>query len=232
MTLPESRHEERPVPNAVPNHVGVIPDGFRRWAREHNVPESVAYRHGIDAIGPMIETLFAAGVQELSLYFLSRDNLSRHSESLDATINGLRIIFDEVLPSIIRRWDAHIVHAGSVLGLPTDFVRSLSDVCSTGSEPAKRSLYLCVGYSPEEELLQACQMAARTGKPLIDCLWVPSPVDFVIRTSGEARLSNFLPFQCGYAELAFLPEFFPDIRPRHIDDALDEFARRRRRFGQ
>ena len=217
---------------STPRHVALIPDGIRRWAWSHHVGLDGAYQRVTEVIEEIGTTLFGWGVETLSVYVLSRENLWRDPEDLRSTFEAHIRMFREVIPALANRWAARVTHVGDSTLLPPCYVDALvmaGRMTEDGHKP--RRLYLCAGYSAEWEIATA---RSRWSNPdeMIKYLPIPHPIDMLIRTGGEIRTSGFLPLQLRYAEMFFLPNLFPDTSRIDIEHALQQFGRRQRRFGR
>jgi undecaprenyl diphosphate synthase len=215
-----------------PYHVGLIPDGFRRWARSKGASQDKANEVTMREVEPIIDAIFEEDVNILSVYLLSKENLARTQGSLDPIIRGAIDLFSKSLPNVVNKWQCRVVHAGDISLLPLEYIKAMEPLCAASAHYTARTFYLCAGYNPRDELIHAVQRSLLTAKTIWECLWVPEEVDLVIRTSGEKRLSNFLPLQAGYAELIFLDKYFPDITAKDIKDAFATFIARTRRRGK
>ena len=212
----------------LPRHVGLIPDGTRRWARARDATNAQAYDVSIRKRAEFAELMFARGVQSVSLYCLSRQNLGRSPSELAAVFQAETAMVREVLPQVVELYDARVTHAGLSTLLPDEYAASLQDLVAATAQHAGRHLSLLVGYDPWDEI--AARQPA-TGAPKVEQLWIDRPLDLVIRTGGQNRLSNFAPLQSGYAELIFDHRYFNDLEAPDFEEYLREFAQRERHLG-
>ncbi len=208
-------------------HVGLIGDGVRRWARSNGVPLAEAYLAAIPSVAAFVDFFYENGADALSIYMLSKENLSRPPSDFEAASHGETEFFRTLLRDLVAKWRCEVRLAGDADLLPRDYLAAIRELQALPSNEERR-LYLLAGYSPIDELLTA----ARQGVDgLLSRLWVPEPVDLVLRTSGERRISNFLPLQAGYAELQFFDKFINDLTRADCEDALASFRGRSRRYG-
>jgi len=228
-----SSEPKQPAQTAV-KHVGIIPDGNRRWARRNNIDLEEAYWLAMQKITDCAEALFSAGVQSLSVYLLSKDNILRARDDLQAVVIAETRLLRELVPALQRDLGVRVYHAGNPASLDPDFRAALDEVCEPGNgvnDPFPR-LYLLAGYDAYEEVTDARAAIGPDPEQLLGSLSVPVPLDLVIRSGRDQRISGFLPLQCKYAEFFFEPYFFPDITPARTLEILDEFQNRSRRFGK
>ena len=225
----------------VPRHVAIIMDGNRRWARAHGVTEAEGHAAGVRAIRPLLHRAVERGVGVLSLYAFSRENWARSSEEV-------RTLF-ELLQSAIRDETAELRAQGvrvRLLGrldeLPEETRTSILGGLDATRDGDRLLLNVAFNYSGRSEIADAARRCLEDGlapeqvdeaaiEARLYTAGVPDP-DLLIRTAGEARLSNFLIWQAAYAELYFSDLAWPDFDPDAFDEALAEYARRTRRFGR
>jgi short-chain Z-isoprenyl diphosphate synthase len=231
----------------VPRHVAVMCDGNRRWARENGFTDiSHGHRMGALKIAELLDWCGAAGVGMVTIYLLSTENLRREAAELDALIEIITDVVEEISgPG--HDWSVRVV--GNVDQLPEDSARRLRE--AAGRTKGRKGVHVnvAIGYGGRQEiadavhdLLKACQGRGLTGQALIDEVTVdsigdhlytsgqPDP-DLVIRTSGEQRLSGFLLWQSAYSEIWFTEAYWPEFRRVDFLRALREYAARHRRFG-
>jgi len=231
---------------AVPRHVGVILDGNRRWAREMNATSEHGHQVGADKIEDLLGWCDDAGVEHVTLWLLSTDNLTRPEAELAPLLRIIEAVVVE-LAQPHNRWTLNIVGALDLLPAPTAEV--LKEAASrTGGRPGVH-VNVAVGYGGRREItdavramLQAGAAQGRTLEEIAEALDVehlsehmytkgqPDP-DLVIRTSGEQRLSGFLLWQSAHSEFYFCDAYWPDFRRVDFLRALRAFAARSRRYG-
>lgn len=229
------------MPDAVrPRHVAIIADGNRRWARERGLPVLAGHIQGIEAIRPIVRRARDAGVETLSVYTFSTENWARPDDEvagLFGLIDGaVRQYTDELIEEGVR-----VRVIGRLHEAPADVQRSIRAAEDRTSGGARITLNICFNYSGRAEIVDAARalVAARADPNAIDearfaeHLYTSGQqdVDLVIRTGGDQRTSNFLLWQAAYAELVFCPKFWPDFDAADFDAAIEDYARRDRRFG-
>ncbi len=236
----ESRLKERPLPQ----HVGVIMDGNGRWAEARGRTRIEGHREGSNSVREVTRAARRVGLEALTLYAFSAQNWARPPEEVAALMDLLREYLTreraEILDNGIR------LHAvGALDKLPAYVREPLESLRAESAGNTGMTLTLALSYGGREELLAAARAlacAARDGalKPealtegdLEAALWTKGlpPVDLVIRTSGEKRLSNFLLWQSAYAELVFTDVMWPDFRALQLCEAIAAFQQRERRYG-
>lgn len=213
-------------------NIGLIPDGTRRWAKTNSKSLSEAYFRMVQIIASAVDWFFEQGAKSVSVYLLSRENLSRPSDQLEAVYNAEVYLIDQLLESLSKEHRFDVVFAGNLDLLPTEVAAQIRKHQKLEYDNLKK-LYLCLAYNPFDELADCLsRVNEMSSGDILKNLWVPEKLDLVIRTSGEKRLSNFLPLQSSYSELAFLSRFINDITCDDLTNCLEKFQSRKRRFGQ
>lgn len=228
----------------VPQHVAIIMDGNGRWANARGLPRTFGHRKGVETVRETVKAAGEAGVGFLTLFAFSSENW-RRPESEVNELFGL-------LKAFIRRDLADLHQAGVRIRIIGDRVNLREDIRSllleaeeTTAANTGMTLVIAFNYGSRDEIaraaarlaldvqagrLDASEIDAQRLNDYLDTAGIPDP-DLVIRTSGEERLSNFLLWQAAYAELMFVPEFWPDFTPALFDSILERYAARDRRFG-
>ncbi len=227
-------------------HIGIIPDGSRRWAIKHKVK-----RGDWSASGKVTDEIVRhlilkhPEVNELSIWAMSTENVDRDDYSRNLVYSLLEGKFMDLLESpIIKDKGVMVNVVGSRLGDVPENIRKLADEMVAKTKDNKGPvLNLCIGYGGKQEILDAVMASSRwlRKNPTIAklhenvferFLMVPRPLDIVIRTGGEKRLSGFMLYQIEYAELFFTDTLWPDFTTKELDRILGEFNKRDRRFGK
>ena len=233
------------MPNeSIPRHVAIIVDGNRRWARQRMMPASLGHKAGFDRLKEITRYALAErGVEVLSLYVFSTENFARDPKEvgylMDLFSNNFRTIADEM-----NERNCKVLFSGRREGLQQRVCDAMDYMMDLTKDNTKGIVNFCLNYGGHAELTDAVRAIAGEVKSgaldpaVIDEKTVEShlycqlpPVDFLIRTSGEQRISNFLLWQAAYAEFYFTPVLFPDFDKGQFDAALEEYARRDRRMG-
>jgi undecaprenyl diphosphate synthase len=221
-------------------HIAIIMDGNGRWAAARGLPRIAGHRAGADAVRRTIEAAPELGISILTLYAFSADNWRRPGREVGALMRLLgryltqerdRCIANGVRLQAIGRRDR----------LPDALVRLLEQTERVTSGGRKLHLRLAIDYSSRQSIIEAAREAAREAiRPSAEGRGTTADafsrhmgpdVDLVIRTSGEQRLSDFLLWECAYAEMLFTPRMWPDFSAADLSAAVSEFHRRERRFG-
>lgn len=196
-----------------PFHIGLIPDGTRRWAKKNNKDYGEAYWHAMQKLVKLMSAIFESGVQIQSIYLLSRENLHRSQFDLEPVLKMEQQFLEELLPRFCQKWECSVQHAGLADLLPKSYSDALSTIVNNTNKylvENKRKVYLLAAYSPWDEIEYAISINARPGF-IRESLWVAENLDLVIRTGYGQLISNFLPLQAGYAELHFINKLFNDL---------------------
>jgi undecaprenyl diphosphate synthase len=215
---------------ALPAHVGLIPDGTRRWARRSKVPLLEAYNLAMTGINNFIEDSVELGVQAVSVFLLSAENLSREAGEIAAVLNAETTFIRDTLPQLADLHQIRVKHAGRKDLLPSEMSEAIRNLESYSEQFSASRLYLLAAYNPLDEIRLSAENNLSAEK-VITQFWVPELVDLVIRTGGDSRLSNFLPIQCGYAEIIIVDKLFNDTERQELRSYIQAFEPQRRRFG-
>jgi len=219
-----------PDKNSNSLHVGLIPDGGRRWAKNHNVSLSESYAVSRDLIVEIAKYLFSEGVVELSIYLSSVQNFRRTESEINSfttvTSNG---ISNEIL-KLAKLENTEVKVVGDDSSLSSKTISLLANHNKKLNNKYSRRINLCISYNPSEEIEYAIKQ--REGdSSFVEYLWVKKPVDLIIRTGGANLTSNFLPLQSGFARLYFLDELFNDIGLSSVASIIEGFNKLNRKFG-
>ena len=216
-------------------HVAIIMDGNGRWAKRHHLPRAMGHQRGVEAVRRLVRALKTIDLECLTLYAFSSENWKRPDEEIRDLMGLMRRFIKSDLPEIIEH-GVKLKIVGDYKALDGDIVDMLEDALAR-TAGGQRTLAVALNYGSQQEIARAAATAAAEGEVTVesiaanlDTVDLP-PLDLLIRTSGEQRLSNFLLWQSAYAEFWFTEVLWPDFTPEHLSEALDEFARRERRYG-
>ncbi|MGQ7828763.1 polyprenyl diphosphate synthase [Altererythrobacter sp. Z27] len=216
-------------------HVAIIMDGNGRWAKRRGLPRSLGHQRGVEAVRRLVRSLEPMGLECLTLYAFSSENWKRSEDEVDDLMNLMRKFIKSDLPEFVAN-NVRLKIIGDWQGLAPDIVGMLEDALAQTAN-GKQTLAVALNYGSQQEIARAAAKAAAIGEittesiaAQLDTADLP-PLDLLIRTSGEIRLSNFLLWQSAYAEMLFVDTLWPDFTPEMLEQALDDFAQRERRFG-
>lgn len=215
----------------LPKHIAIILDGNGRWAKRFKLPRSTGHYQGGFNLAKIANHANKRGIEMLTVYAFSTENWKRPQEEVDylmtKPIEVIEAYKERIYSSNIRI---------QFKGRRTNFSKELLDIMEELEAHTKNfsgmTLNVCIDYGSYDEILTAIKsMDTIDEVHLTKSLMVQTPVDLLIRTGGEQRLSNFLLWQVAYAELYFTKKYWPAFKEKHFDKALKTFSKRQRRFG-
>ena len=217
-------------------HVAIIMDGNGRWAKKRHLPRAVGHQRGVEAVRTLVRAAREMGLEALTLYAFSTENWRRPEDEVSALMGLLkRYIVADIDEFVANNVRLRII--GDYAALPADVVTLLDDALARTAGNNGTTLVIALNYGAQDEIARAAARAAAKGaitpaaiEAELDTAGLP-PLDLLIRTSGEVRLSNFLLWQAAYTELWFTDVLWPDFTPDHLRTALAEFGQRERRYG-
>lgn len=225
---------------SAPAHVAIIMDGNGRWATRQGLPRIKGHKEGVRTVETILGAASDAGIAHLSLYAFSTENWKRPALEVMTLMSLLRMELRMFLPKLRSR-QVRFHHLGSLEGIPGGVQRELHALEEATCHHTGMVFHLAFNYGSRLEIAQAARKCVEDGlRPedideaaLAGRLWTAGipDVDLLIRTSGEMRISNFLLWQSAYAEIYVTDTLWPDFREPQLQEALDHFARRDRRFG-
>ena len=224
----------------IPQHISIIPDGNRRWAKEKGLAASLGhYQAGsIDNLEPLINEARELGVKYISIWGFSTENWKREKKEIDAIFN-LILKYLKNFEKDAMEQGIRFRHLGRKDRMPKPLVNELAKLEEETKENTGFNVQLCLDYGGRDEIVRTVNKILKNRNKKIseddfseslDSKGIPD-VDLVIRTSGEKRTSGLMPFQSVYAELYFTEVYFPDFDAKELRKAVEEFSRRQRRFG-
>ncbi|RPF72476.1 polyprenyl diphosphate synthase [Aurantiacibacter spongiae] len=218
-----------------PRHVAIIMDGNGRWAKKRHLPRALGHRQGGEAVRRTVKAAETLELECLTLYAFSSENWKREKDEIADLMNLMRRFIETNLDELIEA-RVRLAIIGDYRAFAPDIVAMLEDALERTSG-GNRILAVALNYGSQQEIARAARAAAAAGEITpqaierhLDTAALP-PLDLVIRTSGEVRLSNFLLWQAAYAEMIFTDVLWPDFDEGHLRAACEEFARRERRYG-
>lgn len=228
----------------VPRHVAIIMDGNGRWAQRRHLPRVAGHRAGAEAVRRSMQAAVDAGVECLTVYAFSSENWRRSEEEV-SDLKGLLRFYVERELATLQKEGVRLRLIGEPEAFGSELVERLRHSVEQTKDNDRLTLVVALNYGSQGEIAAAARALAERAvageilpgsideQAISDLLQTRDlpPLDLLIRTSGEMRLSNFLLWQAAYAELVFTDTLWPDFDEAAFNDALAEFARRQRRFG-
>jgi undecaprenyl diphosphate synthase len=237
-------HLSQPAQTLIPTHVAIIMDGNGRWAKQRLLPRVEGHRQGAESVRTIVRTAGEVGIKYLTLYAFSVENWNRPKDEVDTLMKYLAHYLKSEIGELNRN-NVRLEAIGQIYRLPEFVQEQLQKSKAALARNNGLTLILALSYGGRTELVEATRsLAAKAKQGLIEPAEIneqilaqhlytahwPDP-DLLIRTSGEMRVSNFLLWQISYAELVVMPTLWPDFRKPQFFEALEEYARRHRRFG-
>lgn len=231
---------------AIPNHVAIIMDGNGRWAKSRGLPRTAGHRKGVEIVRNIVEYAKEIGINTITLFGFSSENWNRPQDEINDLMKMLRTYLRSETADLHKN-GVRLRVIGDRAAFDADIVELIENAERLTSENTKLNLVMALGYGGRQDIMHAAQLLAdhayRENRKLtrdeVENLFpqflmtagIPDP-DLMIRTSGEQRISNFLIWQCAYTEFVFTETLWPDFTKQHFIDAIEEFAKRDRRFGK
>lgn len=227
----------------IPNHVGIIMDGNGRWAVERGKTRTYGHKTAVSTLKDLCVHMVDVGVKYASLYAFSTENFKRDIKEVDFLMNLFIATFNKEF-EFLKKKKVKIVFSGRREPLPEKVLKAMDKLVDETKDNKALVLNICLNYGSHAEIVDTtkklCELY-KDGKIELDDIDEElisknlyqdlPPLDFVIRTSGELRLSNFMMYQASYAEFYFPKVYFPDFNNEEFDKAILEFNKRNRRFG-
>ncbi len=231
-------------PATIPRHVAIIMDGNGRWAKARRLPRIAGHKKGVEAVRKATRAARDLGIEVLTLYAFSSENWRRPEDEVSDLMGLLRHFLSSEVNDLIAE-NVRLRVIGDYRVLKSDIVAMIDDAIARTASNTGPILVIALNYGAQAELVGAARaLAAKVadGSMTADAIDEAAierelttrdlpPLDLMIRTSGEVRLSNFLLWQAAYAELMFIDTLWPDVDEGVIRDAIADYGRRQRRFG-
>jgi len=241
MNLSKNPKEKKDKKDDLPNHLAIMIDGNRRWAKARNLSSFFGHKAGVKRVIEIIKYAQKKGIKVLTLYGFSTENWNRSKEEVNYLME-LFSTFAKKYASRFKKKGIQLRHLGNIKDLPKSLQKNIQKACELTKDNQEMVLNIALNYGGRDEITRAVQKIIQKRIPAkqiteqlimanLDTKGLPD-VDFIIRTSGEMRLSNFLPLQGTYAELYFPKVYWPDFDTHQFDLALEEFRKRHRRLGR
>ena len=229
----------------IPQHIAIIKDGNRRWAKGMRLPKSIGHKKGAENTEKIVKYCRKLGVKVLTLYVFSSENWRREKSEIQDLMDLLRRYLKDKIGKLAQENDIKVLFIGNRDLLDPDIVQMMSEL-EEEQKDNDFTLVLALSYGAREEIRRAATNMAEDlldGKIDQDAVnndafdnylytsGLPDP-ELIIRTSGEYRMSNFLLWQAAYSELYFCDVLWPDFKPEHLMEAIEEYNERERRYGK
>lgn len=223
------------------NHLAIIMDGNSRWAADNFMPKIEGHRKGSQVANATVKNVIKHGVKNLTLYAFSSENWHRPVDEINYLIKLTEYFIDQEL---INMHDAGIrlIIVGDIANFPDSLRKKMLEAVHLTKDNQILNLYIAFGYGGRDEIVHLCKKIIASGVSLSEIghdlirgmLYAPDmpDVDLLIRTGGDKRISNFLPWHLSYSELLFLDKYWPDFDEQDLIRALEDFKYRRRNFGK
>jgi undecaprenyl diphosphate synthase len=239
-TQPETAASPLHAQDDVARSVAIIMDGNGRWAESRGLPVAEGHRAGTKALRRTVEAAIDLGIESLTVYAFSTENWTRPPDEVDALMEIFHETIDRELPDLCKQ-GVRTRFIGRRDRAPDELRRRMADLEAETAANSRLELWIAFDYGGRAEIVDAARRLVEDGvaaeavdeEALGRRLYAPElpDPDLLIRTSGELRVSNFLLWQLAYAELVFVDTLWPDFGDEDLRTALDQYARRRRRFG-
>ncbi len=227
----------------IPCHIGIIMDGNGRWATSRGYARSRGHKEGAEALKKIIKHANELHLPYLSVFAFSTENFKRDAKEVNYLMNLFVRLFKSELDFLIED-QVKVVFSGRREPLPKKVLDAMDIITKKTKDNRGMVLNVCLNYGGKTEIVDMVKriaMDVENKKITIDQIDISlvdhamyqdlPPLDLVIRTSGEYRISNFMLYQASYAEFYFSPKYFPDFTPRDLDIAIEDYGKRNRRFG-
>ncbi|MBA2278969.1 di-trans,poly-cis-decaprenylcistransferase [Candidatus Saccharibacteria bacterium] len=225
----------------LPRHLGLILDGNRRWAKSQGLPTLKGHQAGLENFKKISITAINSGVPYVSGFMFSTDNWNRTKTEVNYLMQ-LIIKFSEKHVDEIISEDIRVVFVGMREGLPNRVLKAIDSAVTRTAKGTKGVIALCINYGGQQEIVDAAKKLLRqrldpiklTAKDIEQALYAPElpPIDLVVRTSGEYRVSGFMLWRIAYAEFIFVDKHWPAFNKQDLKMVLTYYAGRQRRFGK
>ncbi len=225
----------------VPTHIGYVVDGNRRWAKKHGLPAYEGHMAGYNAIQDVAKATLEAGVKYMSAYIFSTENWKRSQDE----VSKLMSLVLKLLTADLHLFEENNIRLkvlGSREGVSDKILKAIDEAEARTANNTAGTLAICFNYGGQQEIVDAVKKIVQSGIPADEItaetiennLYAPEipPVDLIVRTSGEQRISNFMLWRAAYSEMLFIDKLFPDMTKQDVTDIINEYNKRSRRFGK
>lgn len=227
----------------IPKHIGIIMDGNRRWAKKRGLPVGAGHLAGAETFQRIVRYCEKSGVSALTVFAFSTENWSRQKEEVDSIMDILRRYLNDAFG--FKDDNIKITFIGERDRLDTDIIKLMDEIEETSKDRTGLRLNIAVNYGGRQEIIRASKIIAKSilkKEAIIEeidedyfngLMYTKEspPLDIVLRSGGEQRISNFMLWQCAYSEFVSLDKLWPDFSDKDMEDAINIYSRRSRRYG-
>lgn len=224
----------------IPKHVGYIVDGNRRWAKKHGLPTYEGHLAGYNALKDVAVATLEAGAEYMSAYVFSTENWKRSADEVKRLMGlTLRIVTSDV--PLFNKYNIKLKIVGTRTGVDPKLVKAMKSAEDATKDNTGGIFAICFNYGGQQEIVDAVKKIVHanvaekdiTQELIAENLYVPDlpPIDIIVRTSGEKRISNFMLWRSAYSEFMFLDKMWPDMTKKDVTAIMKEYSQRQRRFG-
>ena len=224
----------------IPKHIGFIVDGNRRWAKKHGLPNYEGHLAGYNAVQEVVRATFESGVKFMTAYIFSTENWKRSQEEVNKLMGLMLKLLTADLHIFVDN-NIKLIIIGSRDNVDDKIIKAIENAESVTAKNTAGTLAICFNYGGQLEITDAVKKIIKAGiksedvtsELISENLYGPEmpPIDIVVRTSGEQRISNFMFWRVAYSEMLFLDKFWPDMKKADVEAIIKEYSRRSRRFG-
>lgn len=237
MTIGKTKVYKKLNLSKLPQHIAIIMDGNGRWATKRGLPRNLGHKAGCENIKRITQNIYDLGIKIVTFFAFSTENWKRPKDEIDNIFNLIREYLQTNTADFISN-GTKIMLSGDYSKLPEDLVKSFEKVIADTKDCDKFIINFAVNYGGRDEIIRAVNLAVEQNKKVdkesfLKLLYtsnLPDP-DFIIRTSGEMRVSNFMLYQMAYSEFYFTKTYWPSFTNKELQIALIDFQKRKRRFG-
>lgn len=225
------------------NHVAIIMDGNGRWAQKRGLKRTKGHQKGAEALKKISEYVYDKGIKVLSVFAFSTENWKRDKEEVDYLMDLFLKAFKENF-DVVKKKGVKVIFSGVKTRLNDKVIKAMNDMTEETKDNKNGIFNICINYGGQDEIVEATKKISdevKEGKISVDDINANlfnsylfndlPPIDLLIRTSGEYRISNFMLWQMAYSELYFTDVLWPDFDDKEMEKAIDSFMGRDRRFG-
>lgn len=226
-------------------HIAFIMDGNGRWAKARNLPRTAGHKEGCERVGDIYRACHKKGIKVMSLYAFSTENWNRPKAEISFLFKYLDVFFKREINTMLKD-GVRVIVSGDITRLPVKTQNTINKCIELTKDNTNFVFNICLNYGGKAELIRACKAFANDVKDnkidvddlnednFNDYLYTKGlpPVDLLIRTSGEQRISNYMLWQLAYAEMIFPKTAWPDFTEERLDECLEIYNSRNRRFGE